>query len=69
MLSLRSPDGTTRVLGTWVPRQVPAAIALKPPVRIDPGSQIVARMQYKKTWKYEGQPMSDLSLVGLYFAD
>ena len=61
VLSLRSPDGTTRVLGTWVPRQVPAAIVLKPPVRIDPGSQIVARMQYKKTWKYEGQEMSDLS--------
>ena len=65
VLSLRSPDGTTRVLGTWVPRQVPAAIALKPPVRIDPGSQIVARMHYKKTWKHEGQLMSDLSLVGL----
>lgn len=68
-LSLRSPDGTTRVLGTWVPRQVPAAIVLKPPVHIEPGSQIVARMQYKKTWKHEGQSMSDLSLVGLYFAD
>jgi hypothetical protein len=69
VLSLRAPDGTTRVLGTWVPRQVPAAIALKPPVRINPGSQIIARMHYKKTWKYEGQLMSDLSIVGLYFAD
>jgi hypothetical protein len=69
VLSLRSPDGTIRVLGTWVPRQVPSANVLKPPVRIDPGSQIVARMQYKKTWKYEGQEMSDLSLVGLYVAD
>jgi hypothetical protein len=69
VLSLRSPVGATRVLGTWVPRQVPAAIVLKPPVRIDPGSHIIARMHYRKTWKYEGQPMSDLSLVGLYFAD
>jgi len=69
VLSLRSPDGTTRVLGTWMPRQVPAAMSLKPPVRVDPGSQIVARMQYKKTWKYEGQAMSDLSQVGLYLAD
>lgn len=69
VLSLRSPDGTSRVLGTWVPRQVAAAIVLKPPVRIEPGAQIVARMQYKKTWKHEGQTMSDLSLVGLYFAD
>jgi hypothetical protein len=69
VLSLRAPDGTTRGLGTWVPRQIPAAIALKPPVRIDPGSHILARITYKKTWKYEGQLMSDLSLLGLYLAD
>lgn len=69
VLSLRSPDGATRILGTWVPRQVPAAIPLKPPVRIEPGFEIVARLHYKKTWKYEGQSMSDLSLVGLYLAN
>jgi hypothetical protein len=69
VLSLRLPDGTTRMLGTWVPRQVPAAIALKPPVAVVPGSQIVARMHYKKTWKFEGEAMSDRSLVGLYVAD
>jgi hypothetical protein len=69
VLSLRLPDGTTRMLGTWVPRQQPTAIAVKPPVRVEPGSQIAARIQYKKTWKYEGQSMSDVSLVGLYFAD
>ena len=68
LLSLRSPDGTLRVLGTWMPRQVPAAIVLKPPVRIDPGSQIVAQVRYKKNWKQEGQPVSDLSRVGLYLA-
>jgi hypothetical protein len=68
-LSLRSPDGTRRVLGTWVPRQVPAPIVLTPPVLIEPGAEIVARMQYKKTWKHEGTLMSDLSLVGLYIAD
>jgi hypothetical protein len=69
VLSLRWPDGTARVLGTWVPRQVPSSISMKPAVRIEPGVQIVARMHYKKTWKYEGQPMSDLSSIGLYFAD
>ena len=68
-LSLRSPDGTSRVLGTWIPRQVPAPIALMPPVRVEPGAHIVARMQYKKTWKHEGEPMSDLSLIGLYLAE
>ena len=69
VLSLRSPDGTTRLLGTWVPRQVPTPIALKPPVHINPGSHILARLHYKKNWKHEGAPMSDLSLVGLYFAN
>jgi hypothetical protein len=68
VLSLRLPDGSTRALGTWVPRQTPAAIALKPPVRVEPGSHILARIIYKKTWKYEGQLMSDLSRVGLYLA-
>jgi hypothetical protein len=69
VLSLRSPDGTTRMLGTWVPRQVPLAVTVKPPVRVEPGSHIVARIHYKKTWKYEGEAMSDLSLVGLYLAN
>jgi hypothetical protein len=69
VLSVRSPDGTTRMLGTWVPRQLHVAIAMKPPVRVEPGSHIVARIHYKKTWKYEGEAMSDLSSVGLYFAN
>jgi hypothetical protein len=66
---LRAPDGTTRMLGTWVPRQTPALIHLKPPVRIESGSEIVARFHYKKTWKFEGEPMIDQSAIGLYFTD
>ena len=68
-ISLRASDGTTRLLGTWFPRQTAAPIALKPPVRIEPGSSIVARIQYKKTWKFEGEAMSDQSTIGLYAAD
>lgn len=68
-LSLRGPDGSVRLLGTWVPRQTPAPIMLKPPVRIEPGSQIVARLHYKKTWKFEGEAMTDQSAIGLYSAD
>jgi hypothetical protein len=67
-ISLVSPDGTTRLLGTWVPRQAAAAIALKPPVRVEPGSRLVARIHYKKTWKLEGEPLRDQSTVGLYLA-
>ena len=69
VLSLRLADGSTRVLGTWVPRQVPLPIALKPPVHISPGSHIVARLHYKKNWKHEGEPVTDLSLVGMYLAN
>jgi hypothetical protein len=69
VLSLQLPDGTSRVLGTWVPRQVPAPIVLRPAALVEPGSQVVARVHYKKTWKYEGQAMSDRSAVGLYLAE
>ncbi len=69
VISLRSPDGTTRLLGTWFPRQIAAPIPLKPPVRIDPGSSIVARIQYTKTWKFEGEAVSDQSTIGLYAID
>lgn len=68
-LSLRSPDGTTRVLGTWVPRQTATAIPLKPPVHVLPGSEIVARVHYKKTWKFEGEALADQSTIGLYAAE
>jgi hypothetical protein len=68
-LSLRYPDGTSRALGLWFPRQTPVAIAVKPAIRLDPGSAIIARIYYKKTWKYEGEPMTDRSTVGLYLTD
>ena len=68
-ITLRSSDGSARLLGTWFPRQTAAPIPLKPAVRIEPGSSIVARIHYKKTWKFEGEPMSDQSTIGLYTAD
>jgi len=66
---LRAPDGSTRALGTWFPRQSPQPIAIKPSARIVPNSQLIARIYYKKTWKFEGQAMTDRSTVGLYFTD
>jgi len=68
-ISLRSPEGATRTLGTWFPRQTPAPIVLTPPVRVELGAQIIARMHYKKTWKFEGEAMRDQSTIGLYFTD
>jgi hypothetical protein len=66
VISLRAPDGTTQLLGTWFPRQAPGPLSLKPAVRVDPGSQLAARIQYKKTWKMEGQTTSDRTAIGLY---
>ncbi|HTG88757.1 MAG TPA: hypothetical protein VL914_01140 [Vicinamibacterales bacterium] len=68
-ISLRSPDGSSRVLGTWVPRQAAAAITVKPAVQIEPGSRLIARIHYKKTWKLEGEAISDRSTIGLYTGD
>lgn len=69
LVSLRSADGQTRVLGTWFPRQTPVPLSLKPAVRLESGSVLLVRIHYKKTWKFEGRPMSDQSTVGFYFAD
>ena len=46
-----------------------AAVAVTPPLRVPNGAALVARIQYKRTWKYEGQPLTDASTVGLYFAE
>lgn len=67
VISLRSKDGPVRTLGTWAPRQTPVPLAVKPALRLPPGSELVARIHYKKTWKFEGQSMTDQSTIGLYF--
>jgi hypothetical protein len=66
-LWIKSPDGQSHVFGTWFPKQNPAPVVVNPPVRIAAGSELVARIHYKKTWKYEGQPLTDRSTIGVYF--
>ncbi len=65
-LQLKSADGTTHTLATWTPGRG-AAVPLATPVRVTGGASVVARIVYKRTWKYEGQDLSDKSAVGLYF--
>jgi len=67
VLLLKQADGTTRELATWVPGRG-ASVPLASPVPVADGSAIVARILYKRTWKYEAQDLSDQSRVGLYFA-
>lgn len=68
-ISLRTKNGQTRSLGTWFPRQAPVPLAVRPAARLDPGSELIVRLHYKKTWKHEGQAMRDQSTVGFYFVD
>jgi hypothetical protein len=68
-ISIRARDGNVRTLGTWFPRQTPVPLALKPVARLEPGAELIARFRYKKTWKYEGKPMTDASSIGFYLAD
>jgi len=63
--------GTTpapeHVLALWLPGQDPApadGIAFKLPA----GAQIGVRVHYKKTWQFEGKPLTDRSAIGLYFS-
>jgi hypothetical protein len=67
-LLLKSAGAAPRALAEWVPGQ-PAAVSLPAPVRIPAGATLVTRILYKRTWKYEGQPLSDASAIGLYYAD
>ena len=69
IVSIRMPDGATSIIGRWTPQQTPAAIAVTPGTTLPPGADLIARIHYKKTWKYEGQPLTDQSALGLYFAD
>lgn len=66
-LLLKTADGATTPLGSWLPGQT-SAVALAAPLKVPAGASIVARIDYKRTWKYEGQALADTSTVGLYTA-
>jgi len=55
------------VLAHWLPGQDPEAAA-GTAFRVPVGSQIVVRIHYKKTWQFEGKPLTDRSRIGVYFA-
>jgi len=67
VVSVSSANSAPRVIATWTPKQNPAPVVLNPPVRLAEGDQLLARFHYKKTWKYEGQALTDRSTIGVYF--
>ncbi len=66
-LAVKTADGTTRPLGTWRPGRT-SAVALASPFTVPAGATVVARVEYKRTWKYEGQALTDKSTIGFYSA-
>jgi hypothetical protein len=55
------------VLALWLPGQESApgdGVAFRLPA----GAQLGLRIHYKKTWQFEGKPLTDQSTVGVYFA-
>ena len=65
------PAGLTpeRLVALWLPGD--HAVALDPGMgfQVPERAELIVRIDYKKTWQYERQSMSDQSIIGLYFAD
>jgi hypothetical protein len=60
-----APD---HVLARWVPGQDAEPLDTGAAFRLPAGAELVARIHYKKTWQFEGKPLTDRSTVGVYFA-
>jgi hypothetical protein len=58
-----------RLLALWVPGDHPVPLDAGVGFQIPPLAELIVRVFYRKTWRYERQPMTDRSTVGLYFAD
>jgi len=55
------------VLARWLPGQDPEPTG-GAAFRVPAGAQIAVRIHYKKTWQFEGKPLTDRSTLGVYFA-
>jgi hypothetical protein len=57
-----------RILARWLPGHDVEPLA-GAAFRLPAGAQLGVRIHYKKTWQFEGKPMTDRSTVGLYFSN
>ena len=57
-----------RVLARWVPGRGLESTYGGTAIRLPAGAELGVRVHYRKTWQFEGMPISDRSTVGLYFA-
>lgn len=56
---------TEQVLGLWQPGESPAILDANAAIRVPPNARLVLRMHYRR---HDGDPSSDQSQVGLYYA-
>ena len=74
VISVKGPQAPSsspapeHVLVRWVPDPDPEPIDSGTAFRLPAGAELVARIHYKKTWQFEGKPLTDRSTVGVYFA-
>jgi hypothetical protein len=58
-----------RLVALWLPGDHPVPLDAGAGFDLPPGSDLVVRVRYRKTWEYENRVMRDRSTLGLYFAD
>jgi hypothetical protein len=56
------------ILARWLPGHDPEPLGNGVALRLPAGAQLGVRIHYKKTWQFEGKPLTDRSTVGVYFA-
>jgi hypothetical protein len=63
-----STPAPEQVLARWLPGQDAEPIASGVAMRLPAAAELGVRIHYKKTWQFEGKPMTDRSTIGVYFA-
>lgn len=66
-LTHETPSIEREVLLIWTPGEPPVPLAADMGIRLPPRADLIVRIHYKKTWRQEGEAVSDRTVIGLYF--
>jgi hypothetical protein len=61
--------GIERLVALWVPGDRPTLLPAGAGWTVEPDTELVVRIAYRKRWDREREPAKDQSTVGLYFAE